>query len=347
MKKSITTSTLFKLIQTAMTVMLLGFSLSVTASPDDGPSPDIPEGNVSISIVEPARDVGYTVGDILERTVTLRVKKPYKLVETSLPIIGYERRYKGQVSGIELRSIRHKADEQSRDTVYTLHLAYQVFTNNVVAKPAVLPSEPIKFKGPADPTSTDAAKKSGIVQFTIPSWGFRISPIAIYGSVKIEDDMSPLRGPLLLDARQQKHRLKLLIVVLAVSLLGLLYILGKRAWLPLMGRPFAKAYRDIRKLPDTESGLQQAVQRLHQALNATAGSSVFSDNLELFIARKPGFTPIKLDIEHFLGLSRQVFFEPNAAHVAGSQPLNWLKTFCRQCRDCERGLHPEPQGKKA
>jgi len=325
--------------------LIAAFFLSILASPalaspDDGAAPEIADGIVKISIIEPDRAVGYTVGDVLERTVTLEVKKPYTLLNTSLPIVGYEHRYKGQVSGIELKSIRHEALENDDNTVYTLYLAYQVFTNNIVAKPAILPAEIIKFKGPAKAVAGSKAK-SGIVQYRIPSWNFRISPIAVYGSVKIEEDMSPLRGPLLLDASPQKIRLKVLVGILVLSILGLLYILGMRAWLPLMGRPFAKAYRDIRKLPATADGLQQAVARIHHALNATAGSSIFSDNLDSFLASKPAFSAVKTDIEHFFGLSRQVFFETQAAHQIGDEPMTWLKGFCRRCRDCERGLTPE------
>ena len=66
---------------------------------DTAPSADLPQdARVRISIVEPGRDVGYTVGDILTRIVTLEVKQPYELVKTSLPIVGYEKRYKGQVT---------------------------------------------------------------------------------------------------------------------------------------------------------------------------------------------------------------------------------------------------------
>ncbi|TSA48691.1 MAG: hypothetical protein D4R48_05105 [Nitrosomonadales bacterium] len=282
---------------------------------------------VSIRTVEPAREVGYTVGDILERTITLEAKKPYKLLETSLPIVGYERRYKGQVTGIELRRIHLEQSPGTDATTYTLHLAYQVFTNNIVAKPAMLPPEIVKFSG--------AGK---MFEYRIPSWSFRISPLAVYGSVKIEKDMSPFRGPLLLDASAEKLRLKVLLALFGVSLLGLLYVLGANTWLPRMGGPFARACRDLRKLPATDEGLQQAVTRVHQALNASAGNTVFGGNLEAFLLDRPAFIPLRADIERFFGLSRQVFFEPAAAHDIGATPLVWLRQFGRRCRDCERGL---------
>ena len=321
----------------SMALLLAGVGLllnaAVVSAAETVLLPAMNDADIKITTIEPERDVGYTVGDILQRTIVLDVKKPYRLQETSLPIVGYEHRYKNQVSGIELRNIQTEQSDNDDSTIYTLHLDYQVFTNNVVAKPAILPAEVIKFKG-----------NGKLYQYRIPSWSFRISPIAVYGSVKIELDMSPFRGPLLLDANPDQLRLKVLIGVLALSLLGLLYVFGSHTWLPRMGGPFARAYRDInklRKLPATDTALKQAVARVHQSLNATAGSSVFYDTLDSFLQKKPTFAPVKNDIKQFFGLSRQVFFEPQAAHQVGDSPLSWLRDFCRRCRDCERGLNPE------
>lgn len=316
----------------AFMALFAGLTLAPFASADDeGLFPTIKDGVIDIHIVDPDHNVGYTVGDIVERTVTLEVKKPYKLLETSLPITGFERRYKNQLIGIDLSSISHKKEEHNDSTTYTLHLAYQVFTNNLVAKHGATPPEYLKF----------VAADGKIYQYRIPTFDFVISPISVFGAVKIENDMSPFRGPLLLNPEPEKERLKILLGVLAVSLLGLLYILGRRAWLPMMGGPFARAYRDLRKLPNTDEGLQKAVTRLHESLNATAGNSVFSDTLDTFLMKKPAFRPIHADLERFFDMSRHVFFEPGSVQPAGSSPLTWLKHFCRRCRDCERGLRPE------
>lgn len=314
--------------------LLLGFvaAFNLSIARAEAPLPAIDAKNIKVTIVEPERDAGYVVGDILQRIVTLEVKKPYELVETSLPIVGYEHRWQGQITGIELSKIALKKQGHSDSTTYTLHLGYQVFTTGKVAKPAILRPEIIKFRD---------AKKSELLQYQLPPFSFRISPLSVYGQVNIKDEMSPFRTPLLLDTNPEKFKLKILLGILAIALLGLLYILGIRAWLPRMGAPFAKAYRDIRKLPPTSEGLQQAVARVHKSLNITAGNSVFNDNLDQFVLQKPAFKPVKADIERFFGLSRQVFFEPQATHQAGEAPLDWLRSFCRRCRDCERGLTPD------
>lgn len=295
--------------------------------------PNIEDGIVSISIIEPTHKVGYSVGDILEREITLEVKKPYKLIDSSLPIVGYEKRYKGQTIGVDLSNISHTKDENKDSTTHHIKLAYQVFTNNVVAKHAALPAEYIRL-----------IKDGKVAQYRIPSWDFVVSPLSIFGAVKVENDMSPYRGPLLLDASQEKLRLQVLLGVIVLCLLGLLYILGKYTWLPRMGGPFAKAYRDLHKLPRSPEGLQKAVSRLHLALNRTAGQSVFSDTLHEFFAHKPAFKIVQGDIDQFFQISRQVFFEPAAVQQV-SDPQAWLKQFCRRCRDCERGLRPDAMKK--
>jgi mxaA protein len=321
----------YRLVHILLAVIFT-FICANNALANDPPSPDIPAGIVKMTTIEPKRDVGYTVGDILERTIILEVKNPYKLVPTTLPIVGYERRFKGQVTGIELRKINYSKVEDKNSTTHTMHLAYQVFTNSPTAKFVFLPAEIFKFT---------SAKTGELVQYRVPEWLFRVSPLAVYGSVKIEEDMSTFRGPFLLNDKIEKQRLTILLAIFGVSLLGLLYILGMRAWLPLMGKPFARSFREVRKLPATVEGLQQAVASVHQALNTTAGNSVFGGTLDTFLANKPAFAPIKADIELFFGLSRQVFFEPQAAHEAGKEPIVWLRGFIRICRDCERGLTPE------
>lgn len=293
--------------------------------------PDVDAKYVSLQQINPTRDAGYVVGDVLDRTLHITIKKPYELVQESLPIAGYEHRYRGQISGIELVKIRHQETERSDSTTHVLALRYQIFTTGKLAKPAALRAEIIKLRH----TNTKE-----IVQYRIPAYAFRISPLSVFGEVKLKEEMSPFVRPLFLDAGQDSLQLGLAIGVLGLSLLGLLYIFGVHAWLPRMGAPFAKAYRDIRKMPDNEAGIQEAVARLHAALNTSAGGIVFSNNLTAFLTENPAYAPLKQELERFFTLSSQVFFAPVALTHLGISPKLWVQHFCRQLRDCERGLRP-------
>jgi mxaA protein len=296
--------------------------------------PDVKPGVVTMQLQDPERNVGYTVGDVLTRHLMISIKKPYKLIPESLPIVGYQKRYRGQVLGIDLSEIKHTEKDEGDKVIHDLSLSYQVFTNKTVVKHGALPTEYLHI------INVDSKGKE-VVKFRIPSFEFAISPIAVFGQIKIEDDISGFRGPLLLDNSLEKKRLKTLLTIGTLSLLSLLYMLGKHAWLPRMGGPFAKTYRLIRKQENTPQGLQNAVASMHASLNTTAGSSLFSGNLDAFFAKKPAFKAIKTEFEQFFSLSRQVFFEPNAPHQVGNNPLQWLAQFCRRCRDCERGLIPD------
>ncbi len=322
-----------KLVKHLVATLALLFVLPVAALeiPD---IPDAKEGVVILKTIEPDHRVGYTVGDILSRTFILQIKKPYQLIDESLPIVGYEKRYKGQVTGIELRSITHEKAVHDDYIEHKIKVSYQIFTNSVVAKPGILPAEYLRL------INLDSHGKE-VVRYRIPSWEIAISPLSIFGQVKIEADMSDFRGPLLLKSFKEKQQLKISLVVLGLSLLGLLYILGKHAWLPRMGGTFARTYKALRKLPATEHGLQQAVSKVHESLNMTAGKSVFADTIDDFLVKKPAFSGLKSEIQQFFGLSRHVFFEPSAVHHIHGEPLKWLQGFSRRCRDCERGLTPD------
>ncbi len=300
--------------------------------------PDIKEGIVTLETKDPEKLVGYTVGDVIEREVTLTIKAPYKLIDTSLPIPGYEKRYRGQLIGIELKSINHEKEESKKQSVHNIKLAYQVFTNNVVAKNAALGPEYLNLINTTD--------KKELVKYRVPSLTIAISPIAIFGQVKVENNMSPLLGPLLMKDDKEQQSLKISLAAIVLSLLGLLYILGKSAWLPRMGGAFAKAYRAVRRTDNTEAGLKQAISAIHLGFNTTAGMSVFNDNLSAFLHNHPAFYPIRPEIEQFFGLSRQIYFEPSfkpdSKFGVDNNPHQWLAKFTRHCRDCERGLIPEP-----
>lgn len=326
-----------KLMKQLLLALIFGLSALTTLTAhalDSELLSDIKDGVVTMQMQDPARNVGYVVGDVLTRHLIVTIKKPYQLIAESLPIVGYQKRYRGQVLGIDLSEIKHTTKDDGDQVIHDLNLSYQIFTNKTVVKRGALPTEYLHI------INVDSKGKE-VVKFRIPSFEFAISPIAVFGQIKIEEDISGFRGPLLLDNSLEKTRLKTLLTIGVLSLLGLLYMLGKHTWLPRMGGPFAKTYRLIRKQDNTPQGLQNAVASMHASLNTTAGSSLFSGNLDAFFAKKPAFKAIKTEFEQFFGLSRQVFFEPNAPHNVGNEPIQWLAQFCRRCRDCERGLVPD------
>ncbi len=295
--------------------------------------PTIGEQYISVDIVDPTRDAGYVVGDILQRKISLTIKKPYQLITESLPIVGYEHRYRGKKSGIELVKIKQSVKQNTDSETYELDLSYQVFKTDRVAKPAALRAEVLKLRH---------LKNKSVVQYKLPDFTFRISPLSLIGQIKLDEEMYPFIPPLTINNSKTIFNIKLLAGIFALALLGLLYIFGTHAWLPKMGAPFAKAYRDIKKLSASSEDIKQAVTRVHRSLDQTAGVSLFSHNLDAFIDQQKAFLPVKKEIEQFFGLSHEVFFEDTSQSLSSENPKAWLLQFCRRLRECERGLTPDP-----
>lgn len=291
--------------------------------------PEIDKKFISIKIDDPTRDAGYVVGDVLKRHIVLTIKKPYQLVEETLPIEGYEHRYRGQKIGIDLLSTDHEADENNSRTIHTIDLAYQVFTTGKLAKPAALRGEYIKIRN---------LKTKKVVQYRIPSFSFRISPLSVFGAVKLKEEMYPRIPPLNMSTTEEKNKLYAALAVLGLSLLGLLYIYGKYAWLPRMGAPFGRAYRAISNTEDNQAGLQTAMQAIHKAFNQTAGQTVFLDTVDIFLTQHPEFEPAKSAIQTFFTASHAQFFGDTNT---GKSDKSSLLKLCKHLRDCERGLKPD------
>ena len=313
-----------------ISIMMLLLSISSFAL-DVQEWPDIQEGIVSIKIKEPPHRVGYTIGDKSDRHVEVTIKKPYVLIKESLPIPGYERKYKGQDIGIVLDVMNHSYKENKTSSTLVLDLTYQIFTNSVVAKPGFLPAEYIRLLNPSDP-------KKKVFKYRIPEYQIAISPLSIFGNIKIEEDMSPLRGVFLMDEKNPIKTLKISAIIALFSLLGLLYIYSQYAWLPKVRGIFARTHRSINKLKANPANIQKAISEMHRAFDLVAGKTLFKDNLQDLYAKNSSFENIDSELHEFFKLSTLIFFNTSNKKYDDEEILKWLKNFSRHCRDCERKL---------
>jgi len=294
--------------------------------------PDMDPKYVDISILDPNQKVGYTVGDYINREITLTVKEPFKLIEESLPIVGYEKRYRGQLLGISLKAINVSKKTKDGLTTYVIKLKYQIFTNNVVAKPASITADYYRFINPNEP------KK--IQKFRVPAFTFAISPIAIFGDVKIENDMSPYRGPFLKDKIPDENKIKFSLFALIIILLSFIYIYGRYTWLP--NRTFSMVYRRFKKQKPSAANTKKIITALHAGFDNLIEQSLFEDNIALLIKKNGSFKHIEKELHTFFKISRALFFQK---HIKLDQDeLNkWLINFSLHCRMCERKLIVNPK----
>ena len=271
-------------------------------------------------VKNPSKQIGYVMGDVFTRTVELDVKAPYKLSKSSIPTKGLQQK------GIELSAVKVTEKQTAKSTHYQLQLKYQLFTSG----PNVM-----KLKIAKHPLLIKHAGKSFKVH--IPQWIFRVSPLAINNEVYIEQDMSPYRGPLLVEVTSTKYVLGTFLLLTLVATCGLIYINADNAWFPGMGGPFAMSYRQINGYTGAnvdKAVLQQATTSIHHAFNQTFGQNVFTTDIERFVQRHPAFANIKHEIAQFFNASNHVLFAVDSEKASVS--IADLLSFCTKCRHCER-----------
>ena len=310
--------------------ILLFFSvMGLNAYEDPNKFKDVDPKFVELVIVEPKQLVGYTVGDIIDRHVTVSIKKPYQLIEESLPIVGYEKRYQGQLLGMTLRDIQFDKKITKDLSTYKISLKYQIFTNNVVAKPAFITADYYRLINPAEPDK--------IVKFRIPELTVATSPIAIFGAVKVEDDMSTFRGPLTIETIPSNMKVRYGIFGFAISLLTLFYIYSRYTWLPKQNRFFSRVYRQYKKSNTNKKEIENFVTALHHGFNQTVNQALFINNKEDLFKKNNSFKHIESEINDFFKLSKAINFEEKT-NFKRDEAFEWLVIFSLHCRMCERGL---------
>ena len=313
---------------------LVALSPSIFAYEDPTKYKDIDPSFIQLIIKDPKQKVGYTVGDKILREIKFTVKKPYELVEESLPIEGYEKRYRGQKLGIVLQNKKFTKKIEKEEVQYKIKLIYQIFTKNVVAKPASVTVDYYRLINPADPEN--------ILKYRIPSFTFAISPIATFGAVKIEDDMSPYRGPFYKNINNEKKFLKRAIFGFVLILLLFGYIWGRFTWIPGQNKIFSTIYKSNKKASSTQKNIKIFISDLHSGFDKTINQSLFEGNLEILFKKNKSFINIKQELHIFFDISRSIFFE-NSKSINYEKTHSWLKSFSLHCRMCERKLIIDPK----
>ena len=274
-------------------------------------------GTLSASSDEP-RAFGYTVGDIVSRRVALQVPAGLQLDDDSLPRAGARGR------ALELqRVVLHTSLAGVPDA---LQLDYQVFLAPRELRVLEMPPIELRFEGSPRPQT-----------LRIDAWPVTIAPLAPLEPSPREGlgELRPDREPPRIDTPPARVRQ-------AVEGGAMLLLLGYLAnvylvlpWSAQRRRPFGRAWQALSALPARPDAAQRraAFERVHAALNETAGEVVFEPGLARFIAMRPRFAPLRDDLVRFFQDSRAEFFAGGDDTV----DARWLVMFCRRCRDVERG----------
>lgn len=268
------------------------------------------------------RAFGYQVGDMVSRTVAVHAPDGLVLDQSSVPRPG--------VTGpsMELRRVALSTTTEPGGRRIELVLDYQMF---------VSPPEPRTFETPT--FTLRFAGQPRAQEVRIEGWPVTVSPL-------VPVEVSPRRGlgewqpdtpPPLIDTTPGRTRL---VAYAGAALLLLGYLAHVNLLLPTLSRanrPFMRAWRVLGRMPAGASELecQAAIQRLHEALNLTAGEIVFEPGIDRFIEARPRFGHLRGDLMTFFLLSRRAFFARAPQDISD---LSWLVGFSRRCRDAERGV---------
>jgi len=274
-------------------------------------------GTLSASSDEP-RAFGYTVGDIVSRRIALQVPDGLKLDADSLPRAGARGR------ALELqRVVLHTSLAGVPDA---LQLDYQVFLAPRELRVLEMPPIELRFDGVPRPQT-----------LRIDAWPVTVGPLAPLDPSPREGlgEMRPDREPPRIDTTSA--RLRLMVeggaMLLLLGYLANVYLV--LPWSAQRRRPFGRAWKTLSALPAQPDAAQRraAFERVHAALNETAGEVLFEPGLARFIAQRPRFAPVRDELARFFAASRAEFF----AGGSGTVDTPWLRAFCRRCRDLERG----------
>jgi mxaA protein len=293
------------LVAAALLIVALGGG--TTAAPE----------TVGASTDEP-RAFGYTVGDVVSRRIALRVPDGFKLDEDSLPRAGARGR------ALELQRV--VLGKSMMGAVDSVRLDYQVFLAPREVRVMEMPAIELRFSGSPRPQT-----------LRIDAWPVTVSPLAPLEASSREGlgEMRPDLDPPLLSTTAARTRLMVegAVVVLLLAYLAQVYLV--MPWSAQRRRPFGRAWTALRALPAQPDAAQRraAFERLHAALNETAGEVLFEPGLDRFMARHARFAPLRDELVRFFTESRAEFFADGKREA----DARWLVVLCRRCRDLERG----------
>ncbi|MEP6875505.1 MAG: hypothetical protein ABI887_14185 [Burkholderiales bacterium] len=264
------------------------------------------------------RAFGYSVGDVVSRRITLRVPAGLKLDEDSLPRAGARGR------ALELQRVLLR--KSLTGVPEAVQLDYQVFLAPRDVRVLEMPPIELRFDGSPRPQT-----------LRIDAWPVTVAPLAPVEPSTREGlgEMRPDRAPPLLDTTAARTRLALEGGAALLLLAYLAHVYLVLPWSAQRRRPFGRAWAVLRALPARPHAAQRraAFERVHAALNETAGEALFEPGLARFIELQPRFAPLRDELARFFADSRNEFFAGGDDAV----DARWLVVLCRRCRDLERG----------
>lgn len=264
------------------------------------------------------RELGYTIGDVAEQTLTITTPLDYVFDRGSLPAIG------ANSSPVELVSVEVSEKNKQQSTQHIVHLRWQHFRSMQEIRYYALMPLNLKFTHEdKKPLSISIAAGRILVAPVIPT------VIAGDSYKNLQPDVRPEPKTL----SQHISLLALFVTLVAACLVYLTWYFDWFNWRFARLRPFRKAYREIRQINSRNQGvaLPTAIRSLRHGFDGVAGSAVSAENLVALFRSNNWLIPAKKEIQVFFADSEQVFF----AGKQSTQTLQQLRQLSQHLMQLE------------
>ncbi len=265
--------------------------------------------------VSSPRDYGIVMGETLLGEIRVRTAAGLELETASLPQPG-----SAVNDYLEVRAIQSDRQTLGEETLYRITLTYQVFKGVREAETLAVPALPLRFHHYGE-----------IVETTAPSWNFTLTPII---PAKTADEAVVLRASLPAPDNSSASHWRWLLAFLA-GLAGLgIYSAWRLGLAPFRRHipPFARAASELKILvrqAGTLANYRQGAKLLHDALNETAGHTLFYGQLPHWLETRPEYAGSKAELEQFFSVSERIFFMADTEYPA-DYPLSRVENLCRK-----------------
>ena len=310
------------LIDSLRKISLLAlFTVCLGVYPASANEKSMPDEIKSFTFRTPPK-FGYFIGDVVEHRIDIAVVKPYTLAIEHLPKPGPRTRWL-TVKDIDVDN--KLSDDNNR---YTIITTYQLFKGVKRTTKLTIPPVILRFN------NNDNAN----FEFDTPAWSFSIAPLIRNNIKDNELNVVPAIKPELLTVNTHFGLISIGIVAL-LSWLAWFY-----DWLPFLPKragPFAKAFREIKKLSRGKlkpEAYESALKLIHRAINQTVEATVFADQLDDYYPDFPVLAESLNGLRTFFRISQGVFFDKNPAKYRREYPLTWLESFCQDLSRIEKKI---------
>jgi mxaA protein len=275
-----------------------------------------------VELISP-RPFGYLIGDVFDHEAIITLEPGAVTDKATLPRPGPLSYWLDLVaSDLDDLGIANEGH------IYRLRLKYQTFY------------APLEPKSLATPELTLGVLSNGSrSEIKVPAWQFLMSPLReiIAGragaAMALQPDVRPRFYPLALEW-------KLLLIAGAVAVFSLTGLAWLRGWGPFCRnyQPFIYAARKVAQslAASSSDGYRQALLALHRGFDAAAGKRLLADDIETFVARRPGFRSLSGEIARFFAASRQLFFGAREEQAKAVLPASDLEELARRLASLER-----------